>query len=412
MSSADQAQEPTMDEILASIRRIIADEPTVPAVEEPAQAPEDILDLTQELTPAQAPQDTATPQAPQQAPQAAQDDVFNLENPLPNIDPQQNTEGQAFSAPPEVAAPEIAQPEIAQPEIGQTESAEPDIANNGANNTADNTPPANPDQLGDILGNELLRQLNAPAPQDGLAAQEGGAGLGGAAPALPEQAGINNPAPAESYNLDEPQINGHPEIQSDAIADFEARAQNVQPDAPMQPPVAEDFSEPKHVEPLDPHLDQVQETIVAVDSASEPPQPQMELGSQLEMSSPAYEPEQHVAPIQPEQPAPQTYQPEANAAPEAPALTPMQPQGEMQNADNASAGPVEAVSSDQGVAPAPQETAPAAPASPIDSSPIDTSFEQGIKDLLKPMLRDWLDDNMPRIIAGAVKEEMSPKKPD
>lgn len=36
-----------------------------------------------------------------------------------------------------------------------------------------------------------------------------------------------------------------------------------------------------------------------------------------------------------------------------------------------------------------------------------TSFEQGIKDMIKPMLREWLDDNMERIVHDAVKEEVA-----
>jgi cell pole-organizing protein PopZ len=34
------------------------------------------------------------------------------------------------------------------------------------------------------------------------------------------------------------------------------------------------------------------------------------------------------------------------------------------------------------------------------------SLEDSIKEMLKPMIREWLDDNMPRILEGAVKEEV------
>ncbi len=34
------------------------------------------------------------------------------------------------------------------------------------------------------------------------------------------------------------------------------------------------------------------------------------------------------------------------------------------------------------------------------------SLEDSIKAMLKPMIRDWLDDNMPRILEGAIKEEV------
>lgn len=38
------------------------------------------------------------------------------------------------------------------------------------------------------------------------------------------------------------------------------------------------------------------------------------------------------------------------------------------------------------------------------------TLEQSIQELLKPMLREWLDDNMPRIVEGVVKSEMGHKK--
>ena len=34
------------------------------------------------------------------------------------------------------------------------------------------------------------------------------------------------------------------------------------------------------------------------------------------------------------------------------------------------------------------------------------ALEDSIKAMLKPMIRDWLDDNMPRILEGAIKEEV------
>jgi len=40
-----------------------------------------------------------------------------------------------------------------------------------------------------------------------------------------------------------------------------------------------------------------------------------------------------------------------------------------------------------------------------DAAP--ASFEQGIKDMLKPMLKNWIDDNMERIVHDAVKEQVT-----
>lgn len=39
------------------------------------------------------------------------------------------------------------------------------------------------------------------------------------------------------------------------------------------------------------------------------------------------------------------------------------------------------------------------------------SFEDSVKDMLRPMLRQWLDDNMPRILESAMREELNSKHP-
>lgn len=36
----------------------------------------------------------------------------------------------------------------------------------------------------------------------------------------------------------------------------------------------------------------------------------------------------------------------------------------------------------------------------------ESSFEKSVKEMLKPMLRDWLDDNMPRLLEGAMKDQL------
>ena len=35
-----------------------------------------------------------------------------------------------------------------------------------------------------------------------------------------------------------------------------------------------------------------------------------------------------------------------------------------------------------------------------------STLEDSIKEMLKPLIREWLDDNMPRILEGAVREEV------
>ena len=46
------------------------------------------------------------------------------------------------------------------------------------------------------------------------------------------------------------------------------------------------------------------------------------------------------------------------------------------------------------------------PGAPIGLAPV-RSIEDAVVDLLRPMLRQWLDDNMPRIIEKTLKVELA-----
>ncbi|MGE0612195.1 MAG: DUF2497 domain-containing protein [Hyphomicrobiales bacterium] len=48
------------------------------------------------------------------------------------------------------------------------------------------------------------------------------------------------------------------------------------------------------------------------------------------------------------------------------------------------------------------EPAPVAAAMP---SPGASGFEEGIKEMLRPLLRSWLDENLPRLVKGALEDE-------
>ncbi len=56
-----------------------------------------------------------------------------------------------------------------------------------------------------------------------------------------------------------------------------------------------------------------------------------------------------------------------------------------------------AAATSEALAGTPEETAPKEKC---------TSLEDSIKAMLKPMIREWLDDNMPRILEGAIREEV------
>ncbi len=42
----------------------------------------------------------------------------------------------------------------------------------------------------------------------------------------------------------------------------------------------------------------------------------------------------------------------------------------------------------------------------MDPSSSSNGFEQGMRDMLRPMIQNWLDDNLPRLVEGAIKDEL------
>ncbi len=53
------------------------------------------------------------------------------------------------------------------------------------------------------------------------------------------------------------------------------------------------------------------------------------------------------------------------------------------------------------------------PVKKLASSPAAAvTFEQGIKDMLRPMIQNWLDENMPRLVEGAIKDELISRSDD
>lgn len=52
-----------------------------------------------------------------------------------------------------------------------------------------------------------------------------------------------------------------------------------------------------------------------------------------------------------------------------------------------------------------EEIAAAPPARAVSSGSTPSSFEEGIKEMLRPLLRSWLDENLPRLVKGALEEE-------
>ena len=362
MSSTEQAPEPTMDEILASIRKIISDdEPDQNAQAEtgeaetgaaddytasmadtppPAEEPDDILDLTQ----------VVEPQAE-------------------HADPQPETGNMAAAGAPQGDALHAAMSQ-AQAPVEPAGDASPDgsdiaslLAEAGVEDTVNEAGHApQPEQ------NAEEASITAALNSIGAEPEPAAAQVPMDEPSAPETAidpaGDMDPVPGDEARdaLDdlvaslESEVNAGPD--EPAIAQPEAIAADAALEAAMEMP-APDAAEPATGE---------------TDPAIAMPAPEDPVLSAL-VPEPVSEPE-----TEPE--------PEPVMA-EAPVEAPVEEDPD-----------TEAAAADDETDEEPEMEAAAA------SSP----FEPGIKDMLKPMLNKWLDDNMERIVHDAVKEEVASGK--
>lgn len=334
MSSTEQAPEPTMDEILASIRKIISDdeqedslqpdaaapEPVEPAVASPAAemaewpsdaagdagVGDDILDLTQVLEPQDTAPQTAAPETtpPQgDALQAAMDEM-----PLSTAEPGPSAESAMESAEPDISAL------LAEAGVQDTMSE--------ASQPADAAP-----------------EPAAPSAEE--------ASITEALSAMEQQAPEPVPQPSVDASMDEEDTVLMPQGEAPAPGEEES-------DALAMPPPTPDAAEPEPAEPAEmPALDTAEPSVFSEEPAA--------FGG-----------------ITAEAPAPfeetSTYEETAS---------------EMAVEEESGA---EGSSADELAASAPAES---------------RTLEDSVKDMLRPMLRKWLNDNMERIVHDAVKEEVA-----
>lgn len=364
MSSTEQAPEPTMDEILASIRRIIADDDpnangaAAPAVGEASAQPspadqiadalgadpgsdaqlDDILELTREIGRQPAPVPVPEAEAPVAPP------------PLPAAEPVQAPVAAAPPPPMAEPAPPAPQPQMAPPPAPAAEMPAPQ--------------PIQPPEPSPV----------AAAPTDPAAALEGllaSVSEQNAQPTPPPlPASVTSDAPDHALEFDtQPVAAPAPEpnpavgqLDSDdqaarLAAEVEAALGTSQfepqeaPAAPASPEASIPFEDPTQDEGLDlSELDDTPSDFAELDALSDT--------LESEMSSPLAD----------EQPV-----------------------------DDVGIEPV-------AVSPSVESALANGVAAP------GRTLEDSVKEMLRPMLREWLDDNMPRILEGAVKEEMSANK--
>ncbi len=333
MSSSEQAPEPTMDEILASIRKIISDDepgetpqpeaassmpdPADPgALADTAMPAEDGLaeDLANALNDSQVVADLGAEEA---------DDILDLtqivENQpqAPQVDALQAALGDAVEAP----APQEAPGEPVE-SVGDLDIASV-LAEAGVQDTvADN--PAEP---------------QAPAGDDPVAAQAQGDEV--AAP-VTEDASISEALSALEAQPGEPVAEAAPQPETSA------------PEATEQPAVADV-----------PETPEIPEAAVAVEAPAQE-DASYETGDDMMAEAPV-----------------------EDAAALASALDEAAPASEAEPVEDTA--PAE--EQDMG------EAAQAAPAGGAGKT-----LEDSVKELLRPMLREWLDDNMERIVQDEVKD--------
>ncbi len=121
--AADKAHEPSMEEILASIRRIIADDQAAKPAEvaAPAPEPDDVLDLAEVAEPVMRPRVVEPEPEPEPAPDLLDFDAIDFEDPVtaaPEPEPEPEPEPAPEPPPPPPPPP--------QPVLQATRAPEPE----------------------------------------------------------------------------------------------------------------------------------------------------------------------------------------------------------------------------------------------------------------------------------------------
>ena len=384
MSSSEQAPEPTMDEILASIRKIISDDEPGSAAQ-PETASAEAGAQAADTPEAAAPEgdaladDLANALNDTQESAQATDDILDLTE---VVEQHASAEAVEVSAPQPEAPSQPPQGEALQnalagmgtemaPEPAAEASGEKDIsallAEAGVEDTAGEGPAEPPppplateapagDELSAILGN--AEDMAATAPE---AAPEGDASM--------------------AEDEFEAMTQQPPEMGAEGPQSFEAPAGIELPDVPLADVVADEVATETMADTPGTPEAAMEEALG--DMAAETPQP-------------AEEPSIVMPDDQPEMPAVEpevSVEPEGFAGAEAVGLP-----GEELVAAAVTLDVVEAEPEQNTDASADEET-PEALAADQESG---KSLEASVKDMLRPLLREWLDDNMERIVKDEV----------
>lgn len=374
MSSSEQAPEPTMDEILASIRKIIADddESSAPA---PEASPEPVY---HDAGNSELAGDIASVMGHEDASGEAEDDIFDLTHQVDEPAPQPSPA--SFAPPLPVQPTQPAEPHYAtSPQPAADPFAAPSAPEAYAPPPATNDMPPPP---------EPSFPVDYHPESEGMSSPDASGGLSGAPmeeSALPESAtgfGAGEfaaPAVDSGWQTHGGEVMHQPETSSEVTAEDEA----------AEVADLDNFSSGQAIGAGDRvHEAFAESDVVAATGAPQTPDDlgqvpgdmamgaqAGEFGAEPELAEPAPEP---VA----EAPDPVIVPP----APEPPLAEEAQAPAEEAEAGNAA-----------------DEAVPEAAAASRKS------LEDSVKEMLRPMLREWLDDNMPRIVESAVRDELQNK---
>ena len=373
MSSAEKkAPEPSMDDIISSIRNIIADDtqetapaPEAPAVEAPAPA---VVQLTEnqiaEPGIAQVNGLSTSPDIP--APVPAPEQVVIAEPAIAPSTPDLDVASEIDAVPglmaalevPLVAAATQSKPVPVAPELTISEPLSPAAELEAApiNDVLAAPVPAVMPTTPDIM--------TAPAPEASIA---------------PEPAAPAFNAPAAATIIEDDIAFVSPEDPQNSLADA-TLAPTIPSLTPTNDPV-EEMMQSVNADKADGDL---------VNNGVDPDQI-------LEGMEPAVA---AITPSAPVEAAPVVQEQAIGAAPglEAPVVL-----------DASQVTPEDAVAITAVAAATTQALSGASPSEPVADTvqkSAGSSLEDSVKAMLKPMIREWLDDNMPRILEGAIKEEV------
>lgn len=426
MSRLEAPSEPSMEEILAQIRKIIADEPV--------QARAEHAQLAAQRRAAHAPR-------PQQPPAPATSAPIPAEPTSPTLDAIARLES-VLNAPQPTPAPDDDLSDLVEP-MTPAEVAEAAPARDAAMlpNVQFDAPAFEP------VVSEVIAVPSAPAP--GAAAPEPAVEVGEAVLAQPSAAEPTPPVVDAMETALDTLAAGLAAVSAKAAPETPAVAEveqvNVTPPSVSVEAVAEPVAPPLPITAAEPVIDLPAAAIdTAVDTAPErevtAAAPNIEAtqpddAAPIDLPAPAVTSLETVAAVvEPMVALDAVEPPSAEEAPAPTAATiaampvdetalpaePMPATEVVENPVAAAFAPV--LAADEASAPAAIATLPdpqpslaqeAAPA-PAAETDENANLEDAMADLLRPMLRQWLDEHMPRIVERALRVEMAqlrkPKK--